>query len=515
VDIAFPVLFTEWREMFSRVVLFYWEAKQGKISAMKNINKQIINLGVVLVLAGLAYFAYQGFYNRNWSDDWCYSRDFKYHGFVKTAGFYFATGDEAIRGWSLDRYSMTIVSGIANLPGVFGTQIFTAITIVLWFAALYWTASNLAKLNKVDVPKSVLLLLSGLILYYTLYISPDRFQILYWRSGVIPYSYTLISGLILLGLIASQALKVDLSKPSLVLTAFVGVLGGGFSEVGSALLFSGATLLLVVAWFFRREKKEWALCSFPTILTAWVSLLTALALLLIAPSNDMRYTTAQDAPNDPLLVPFLSLKSAIFFIGDSLRTLPVPHLILFAAFVSLSMLTYAEMPSKPDTKSTLTFIAITLIVSFLLIVAIQAPTTYLYKAPPDPRGQSLSRFVMTAGLALVSWALGGIAARRMPAKLILVPVIFLLLGYAYTARAISITTKDLNGFITRAQIWDERDRMMREAEAQGIKRIEIVVIDTHDIHTKDIMRSQDMNDWIKTCAATYYGMDEIKAKGTK
>jgi hypothetical protein len=122
---------------------------------------------------------------------------------------------------------------------------------------------------------------------------------------------------------------------------------------------------------------------------------------------------------------------------------------------------------------------------------------------------------MTVGLAFISWALGGIIARQTPPKLILVPVLFMLLGYGYTARAISITMKDYAGFVQRSQIWDERDRVIREAAAQGITRMEVVVIDTYAIGTKDIMRSQEMNHWVRSCAASYYGLEAVKAKGTK
>lgn len=241
--------------------------------------------------AGLAYFAYLGFYNRHWSDDWCYNRDFKELGFLKTLGTYAATGEEALRGWSVDRYSMTIFSWVFNLPGVFGTQILASVTIAFWLTTIYWVLSNLAKLNKVDVPKNILLLFSTIILYYTLYISPDRFQILYWRSGVLPYSFSIIFGLILLGLITNQA-KVGqassltvleninsgglqtrptrglLSKPTIALTGIVGVIGGGFSEIGSVFLFGSMTLLFLAAWWSKRAKKDWAVHSFSTIQTA-------------------------------------------------------------------------------------------------------------------------------------------------------------------------------------------------------------------------------------------------------
>jgi len=479
---------------------------------MKKLENYLVNFGVVLVAAGLAYWAYQGFYNRDWSDDWCYNRDFKDLGVLKTIGLYFATGKEAVRGWPLDRYSMTALSGLVYLPGVFGTQIFTALTIVIWAAAIFWVVSNLAKLNG-GVSKNILAALTGFILYYNLYISPDRFQILYWRSGIIPYSYAIIFGLILLGLITEQALKPESSKTIIYLTALVGLIGGGFSEIGCAFLFGGMTLLFAVTWFFKRAKKEWAVRSFSTIQAAWMGLLVSFIVLVVAPSNTPRYNSMQDAPNDPWLVPYRSVYSALFFIAHSISDLPLPHLILFAVFSALPVLAYADEKNKIklDLKQAARLIAIAAVVAFLLIVAIQAPTTYLYSAPPDPRGQSLARFTMVVGMAFILWILGALLSRSAAGKTILIPMLLLLLGYGYTARAINITLRDYPGFVERARIWDERDKIMRAAEAQGVKRMEVVVIDTREIGTKDIMRSQDMNKWGRSCAGSYYGMDAIKA----
>ena len=482
---------------------------------MKNVNRYIVNFGVMLVAAGLAFLAYQGFYNRYWSDDWCYNRDFKNLGILKTIGLYFATGEEAIRGWPLDRYSMTALSGLVYIPGVFGTQIFTAITIILWFTIIYWVLFNLVKLNNADVSRNMLVLVSGFILYYTLYISPDRFQILYWRSGIIPYSFAIIFGLFLLGLITNQALKQEVSKTNIALTVIAGFIGGGFSEIGCAFLFGGMTLLLLAAWWQKRLKKDWAVNSFSTIQSAWVALLITLIVLIAAPSNSPRYNSMQEGPNNLFMVPFISIRSALFFITYSIKDLPIPHLILVTLFVSLFVLAHANIQHRLEIKQATWLILIVAIVTFLLIIAIQTPTIYLYRAPPDPRGQSLSRFTMIMGLAFVAWALGGIATRYMPVRLIFVPLLFILIGYGYTARAISITYKDYAGFVQRAQIWDERDEVMREAEAQGITRMEVTVIDTHEIGTKDIMRSQDMDRWVRSCAASYYGMEEIKARGTK
>ena len=477
---------------------------------IKKITPFIYLLGAAVAVTGLAFFAYLGYYNRYWSDDWCYNRDYKNLGVIRTIGLFFATGDEASRGWPLNRYSQTTLEGLSYLPGIIGTQILPALTIVLWLVVLFWVISNASRMFNYEMPRMVRLLISALILFYNLYISTDRFQILYWRSGVIPYSYTLIFGLILLGIITDQALNKRSTKINVLLAATAGFIGGGLSEIGSAFLLSSLSLVLGWAWIEKRAGKPWAMNAYSVIQAAWFASLFALIALAISPANS-RYETTQRAPTSVSLIPYLSLRSAIYFILFSLKDLPLPHGIFLATFVSLSIFHASTSENSITEKKALLTAALTGVVALLLITAIQAPTTYLYSSPPDPRGQSLSRFTMLTGLALIAWNIGSIMSKRLSKHMLLVVAAVILVGYAYTARAVISTFNELPGFVHRAQLWDERDRMIREEVENGVVRLEVPVIDTQEIGTKDIMRSRDMNRWVNNCAAGYYGLQEIKA----
>ncbi len=474
----------------------------------QKLNQPTVYLCLAVTAIGLVTFAYLGLYNRYWADDWCYNDDFKHLGIIKSIGTYF-DGENPHRGYPPNRYSFTIVSGLLYLPGMFGTQILAALTIVLWLISLLWIGYNLNRFR--SFTSGLLIFLAAtLLLFYTLYLSPHRFQILYWRSGVLPYSWTIIFGLYILGLITSQLTREQPSKNILYTTVFVSFLSGGFSEIGSAFLFSGVTLLLLVAWFEKRRSKEWAVKAFSTILTAWVFLLMALVALAVSPSN-ARYVDLNRDPNNPFLVPFLSMRYAFDFILYSLLGLPLPHAILFLAFIGIGILSRFTGNISYEIKTATVAILLTIFTTYLLVTAIEAPTTYLYSAPPDPRGQSLARFVVLVGMAIVAWITGVTVSSKLNKGLAFLPVIFLLLCSGYTTRATVNVFRELPGFIQRAQQWDLRDREIRNTIAQGITQIEIIPIDTKDINTRDIIRSEDFGKWVTdACGVQYYDAEAMR-----
>lgn len=475
---------------------------------IQKLNQSTIFLCLVVAAIGLALFAYLGFYNRYWADDWCYNDDFKHLGITKSIGTYF-DAENAHRGYPPNRFSFTVLSGLLYLPGIFGTQILATLTIVLWLIALVWIGRSLNRFKSFTI-SPILILASAILLFYTFYLSPHRFQILYWRSGVLPYSWTIISGLYILGLITSQLNSEQPSKSIIFLTGFISFLGGGFSEIGSAFLFSGATILLLAAWLEKRRSKEWAVKTFSTIFTAWIFLLIAIIALAVSPSN-ARYVDLNKNPNDPFLVPFLSLRYAFDFILYSLLGLPVPHAIIFLAFVGLGILSRTTYDAPYNTRRSVWVVLLTILVSYLLVTAIEAPTTYLYSAPPDPRGQSLARFVVLAGLAMIAWIVGATVSSKVNKVFTFLPAILLLLCSTYTLRATLNVSGELPGFMERAQLWDLRDTQIKDAVAQGITQIEIVAIDTKDINTRDIIRSEAFEKWVTdACGVKYYDAEAMR-----
>lgn len=475
----------------------------------KNIKQAVLYLGIGIPLLGLALLAYIGIFNRFWGDDWCYNFDFKTLGIGGTLNTYFMTGREALRGYANNRYSLTLVSGLLYLTGIFGAKITASLVIASWFIGLVWTFSNLSKLFRIN-SKSAVLLSAATILYFSLYISPQRFQVLYWIAGI-HYSLTIITGIFLLALITSQAVRETRSKAIDYVIIPVALLAGGFSETGSAFLLGAFSLLLVTVWYLKWKKTDWAVKAFPTTVIAFITLAIALLVLASAPSNAARTDVISAERTELFTAILLSFRFAFDFMLDSFLSLPLPHVMFMAVFFSLPFLFASEI--RPNLQNTLLFTAVVALVLWLIISAVQAPSVFFYAAPPDPRGKSLARFTMLVGLAVIAWLFGREAHSRWDNKwLATVALVVMILSSAYTARTVINTYKEMSEYVYRAEKWDERDAHIQQAIREGQTLVEVTVIDMKGLGVQDIMKSKEMNgEWIVSCSSQFYGFEAIKA----
>jgi hypothetical protein len=487
---------------------------------LKRLPSLTFLLGNIIVLAGLALLAYLGFYNRYWADDWCYSADARTLGTIPATLQYF---DTEKTGYSSNRYSLTFFSALTeNMLGMFGNQLIATLTIVLWLGGLFWIGWNISHLLK-PLPASVILLAAGILLFYNLYLSPQRFQILYWRSGVLPYSTAIIFWLYLLGFITQQMPHQKDMRWVNFIVAPLAFIAAGLGEISCALLFSGTTLLLIGTWIAKstpakaggtRKIHTWAEKSFQTIFVTWLFLLLGMVALIVSPSN-ARVANMDVKQSSLLSVPFTSLRHGFAFILLSLKGLPVPHAVFIGMMTSLGILSVNEQKTTLTLKRIAVVLAFTALITYLLIVSIQAPSAYFYSATPDPRGQSLARFTLLLGLAVMAWIAGKWLAENLTSKwLMIASTVVLLAGLVYTVRNIKNIYSELDGFVYRAQIWDERDDIIKEAKAQGILLIEVPVIDTAEIHTRDMFGSTGKGwaQFSENCGARYYGVDGLKVK---
>jgi len=476
------------------------------------IRKWAIYLGIFVTIAGLAFMAYLGFYNRYWSDDWCYNVDFKNLGIGGTVNTYFMTGDQALRGYAPNRYSLTLLSGLLFSTGIFGAQITATLVIICWIVSLLWVLHNLSKIYSIS-SRHIVVLCAAILIYYTLYLSPQRFQVLYWMAGI-HYSFSIIMGLFLFGLITYQIARDTRSQIAEYFTLPLAFLAGGFSETGCAYLLSTVVLALPVAWYLKQKKNAWAVRVFPTLIISFLGLIGSLVVLSLSPSNTARVEILSNVPTTFLLTLILSFRFALGFIVDSMRSMPLPHIVFALAFLSLAVLVPPTREQRPGLiwKTALAILIVMLVV-WLLISAVQAPSAYFYGTPPDPRVKSLARFTMLAGLAVIAWIAGQwINAKWKSSLLIVIALFSITLSMIYTARTTTRLYAELPGFVNRASLWDQRDTEIRNAVQKGIIQLEVVVIDMKGVGTKDIMSSSQMNgEWVSTCASRYYGLEAIKA----
>ena len=475
----------------------------------------VISLGILIPLSGLLLLAYMGYYNRYWSDDWCYNVDFKNVGIGGTIRTYFLTENttQVGYGYSNNRYSLTLISGLLFMLGIAGAQLTATLVIIGWFSALAGLAFKILQTLKTP-SKSIAILGALFLLYYTLYLSPQRFQVLYWISGI-HYSLAIIFGLCLAGWAVHQSIAQTSNKAIEWLCLPIAFLAGGFSETGCAYLLTGCVLALSTTGYWKLKHKPWAERALPSLIAICIGLFLSLVTLVASPSNAARIEIFS---KDPLPLPvalLLSLNLGGAFMLDSAKSLPLPHLVVTLMAFALSTLAASTSQARtaPRAWSLLIAIPAVLFITWLLIAASFAPTAYFYGTPPDPRGQSLARFTMLAGLTISAWLLGlFMTNKRQSQALVGLAMVIVLAGSIYTVRSIRQVYAELPGFIDRATLWDQRDEAIRTALQQGNTQLEVTVIDMQKVNTKDIMSSNQMNgEWVSTCASKYYGLNAIKA----
>ena len=196
-----------------------------------NFKKFILILGVVLALAGVGLFAYLGYFNRDWADDWCYNADFKNLGFLETvAGYAYNVT------YTPSRYAVTIFAGLIYAFGTLGTQLMTPLTIIFWVAGLAYLFYNFAHMAGYRLSRWLIIFVSSVIVYFSIFLSPHIYQSLYWRTGMLTYTTPLVFLPWIFVFITEQSKR---EKPSSTLTGFIFVLallGGGFSEASCTVL---------------------------------------------------------------------------------------------------------------------------------------------------------------------------------------------------------------------------------------------------------------------------------------
>lgn len=454
---------------------------------------------LALLLLGLAYFSYLGFYSRSYADDWCYNADFKELGLSQTLAGYNSTTT-----YSASRFSLTLFAGLFFPLGVPGLQALTGLVLTLFLWGLYRLARLLSEAAQLKSPTSLLLTFSALVAFFAIYIAPLRYQSFYWLTGTLPYTFPLIATIWILVLLGEHTTRDGRASYLLPLLGALAFFGAGFSESGAAFLLTALILLLAGAFCYRpnaqwarrlRLPAAWAL--------AWAVL--AVLILLLSPSSWERAGRYGELAG---LFEFfgLTLGFSWDFVRFSLLDLPLPHLALAAGSIFLAFLHPADFSARR------TWIAIGLValVAFVLISASYAPSALIEKNPPHPRTRVIARSTMLFGLALISWLAASrmvrhprLAALRRPAGLLIG-----ILSLIYIARALFLASDLHPVYAQRAEIWDQRHAVLLQAAEDDQAYIEVPAIDGAPIGGLRDFRDAPGH-WVNVCAARVYGVGEI------
>jgi hypothetical protein len=470
----------------------------------------IILLLLVSLVFGLIFFGYQGAFSRLMADDYCYAAKGRDLGLFQGLWDIYTT-------WS-GRYSAIILI-LAIEPLVeWLVKVIPAILLLVWLGSLIRLFISIQNGLIEKLPHWFGWTMAALILYLTILIAPNRFQILYWLNGSITYTLPLICLTALAGWSISIIGNQRSPKPPQIagfgLLAFV---AGGFSETNAALQVGFFTLAVIgCSIILKGDRKKIGMILMGTGL--FFSFI-AMVILVLSPGNHIRQELFPDPPGFFTLI-YSAIRYALAFIYHLVLGYLVPVITgSMVSFIFGVIIRSSSMVENLDVSklgiSLWKIIAAIVVVVFGLIVCCMAPSAYAQSAYPELRALLSATYIFILGMIgfflLVGYFLSGrmLSDQKRSSIIREIALIILLFGCAYPFFA----SKNLAGDLEQARVfaskWDEREKDIQQAVTLGEKNLTLPGLDSqHGISDLQV----EPEYWVNSCMAEYYRVDSITGK---
>ncbi|MBI9047552.1 MAG: hypothetical protein JEZ06_23915 [Anaerolineaceae bacterium] len=475
------------------------------------IRKTLTLLCGVIMAIPLGVYTYLGTFTRYWADDYCYGALLNYFGFWKVQSFYLG-----LTPYAQNRYALTFFSGLLEPLGVLGMRLLPGVFLILWVLALAFAIKQFSKILNYEMPSFANFVLAEIIVAFVIYLAPNQFQILYWRSGLLPYTAPIVTLTFLTALLLRQSIQDTVDRWSWPLIILLALIAGGFSEIGAAFQLAFLSILLLINEYFLKKQGKETKDGNRLILAAIYSAALALILVVVSPANYLR----QSGYGEPAGLGVLIAKSLEFtldFIWLSFRGLPIPFAVIFLLVFSQGYLfSKVEIQWKKASQwgSILLHIAAIVLICFVLILVCFAPSVYIEKNPPAERALLIPLYVLILSTTLLAWIVGQYTAAvfkqfKLNWTFWIIAASFLIL-LAYPLHMADKEIGELHQFQKRADVWDVRTQKIIDAREAGQKQVEIRQIDSYYMGgIAELL--PDPGYWINGCAAEYYGVSELSA----
>jgi len=476
-------------------------------------------LGLVLVIstatlsAALLVYAYLGTFSRYYADDYCLSSMFFSNGLPKTVAILYQT-------WS-NRYAGMILLSLSEVFGRLAIRFWLIFTLVLWVPTLAWALLQTSRLLRLNFSKWMVLVLAEVLIFFTVMESPNLFQTLLWRIGLITYTLPLVFLALLVGLILNGVLKardgnqtwLNLSL-GLIGCAGVAFFAGGLSETYVTMQTGLLGLALFCALLGARGKIRRAWLSW--VGASFIGSLVAMSIVILAPGNVVRQANMPPPPGVLELI-YPSAVNAFLFMYVSLHDYSFQTVLLFLLAILLAyvLVTSNTVPIKPRPAGLVWALLLTPLIGYLLIITICAPSVYAESSSPEARVLIEARFIMVLLLCMegliIGISLGQLHTLSHEAPpvllraLVVLVTIAILLYPLHDARKLYAQVSD---YRARTTAWDARDAQILADKAQGLDNIQVEEFDSISGISE---LSPEANFWVNGCAAKFYGVQTIEA----
>jgi hypothetical protein len=476
----------------------------------------LVTIGTLLITAAwivpLIAYAWMGTFMRYSGDDYCYAMTFTRYGFWKAQAISYTD----ISLYNGNRFSLTFFSGLADWIGPKANAFLPGLAVLFWMIGLGFLLKQAARRAQIDGGKWAFMVGSAILGGMTLAQAPDLYQILYWRSGMLPYLAPLIGGTFLLAQVLRQWQEEKLHLSQATLLVGLALLAGGFSETGFALQMAMVLMLCVfsgIAWY---KKKPGAMQDLLRCGAALAGTLLAGLLLALSPTNQARLASLPLHPDLFHLIQS-TMENLRIFTVVTLKSQFLPTALTFVISSGAALLIFAVRPSQSweSLRSILLNLVFVLVGSFLALAACFLPSAYIQSSYPELRALITARFVMVLLIALSGWLVGKASITlfrtfmAQSAPRMLAFLVILALSVFYSVKTTPLILAEQPKFQKWAELWDARDQQIRAASRQNLSNVEVMQLD-HIIPNVGEL-SADPGYWYNQCAAGYYEVEMLSA----
>ena len=471
-----------------------------KPSLYGRIPRIIIFLMILLFIGLLSIYGIKGTYSRYAQDDYCYGYKVRSWGFWTTQIQSYLHRTE----FNSDRYSLTLTNSLIELLG--GPKVvpvLPSLEMLVWLAGLVYVFYQLQQGIDAKTDYLIAIISALVIIFFTLYLAPNQYQILFWLSGMQPYLTPMVLATFLFGFLISIARLPKFKFTHAVGLGILSFLACGFSETTGLWQFACWSMLLGWVLIFRK-RHVFARNTIRPALVLMGSAALSLVIMAFCPGN----FKAAYYPDFITLI-LQSLSYGVGFIWIALKSTPLPYLaiILLGLFASL---TYRS-PRKTKTRYLVAEILAVILTVYILSVVVMLPSMYATSHYPGDRALLPAQFTLSAGLFIIGWKMAELISALQPKAFpyrtsIILQGLFGLLLCSYIVHITPRVYDKLPAYQERAQAWDLRQKLILGEKAKGIENVIAPAFDSvygiNELH-------YEADNWVNICAAKYYGVQTI------
>jgi hypothetical protein len=477
-------------------------------------TRVISRIGVLvfglITAAPLFFHGYVGTYTRYIADDFCTAGSLRTYGLLESQVYWYTS-------WS-GRYSFTFMINALESLGAGAAQLLPFLLILAWVLTLSFLIRNVIRMIGLEAPISATIVIAALIELAILAGVGNRFQSIYWFTGIVTYTVPLVMLCAYLAILLTNRgeRRLSIGAPGWLIISFVGMFFlGGFSETYVAVQTTLLGGLIVGTLFLGRSRSNRDYLKFLGL--GLLGSVSSMIAIILAPGNSARATFLPERTGILLLLDRTFLDLKIFLSRIFYEEFIALILVLVFPAVVLILLSSPQQERRNLTTAQSFVILLGLpVMTVLLLLASILPYEYGVSSYPDERVLMIARFTLYASMGVWSIFFGALLPQHVPIsssriKLVGYTLLFVtvILGVVLSIQELSTTFEIAPRMTQFASSWDTRHEKLNQARAEGKNNVAAASL-THMGGLAEIGRDPD--EWINRCVAEWYGLDEVVAK---